>query len=47
MEDPSYMPGKAGDMLKSSIEEEAAQSFGQKVVGACCGSNLRTFWWRP
>lgn len=36
-------------MFKASIVEEAAQSCGQKIVGACCGSNQRPFqtWWPP
>ncbi len=32
-------------MFKASIVEVAARSCGQKVIGACHGSNLRTSWW--
>ncbi len=47
------IPGEVGDMeskwamFKASIVEVAARSYGQKAVGACCGSNLRTCWWTP
>ncbi|XP_062283173.1 galactose-specific lectin nattectin-like [Scomber scombrus] len=32
-------------MLRTSVVEAAAQSYGQKVIGACQGGNLRTCWW--
>ncbi|XP_049457564.1 craniofacial development protein 2-like [Epinephelus fuscoguttatus] len=49
----SCIPGEVGDMesewamLKVSIVEATARSCGQKVVGACRGSNQRTRWWTP
>jgi len=29
------------------VSSVAARSFGQKVIGACCGGNTRTQWWIP
>lgn len=40
----SSIPGEVWD-IKASIEEVAARSCCQKVVGVCRGGNLRT--WRP
>lgn len=34
-------------MFKASIVGVAARSYGQKVIGAYCGGNLRTHWWTP
>lgn len=33
-------------MFKAFIAEAAVEGCGQKVTGACCGSNPRTSWWK-
>ncbi len=32
-------------MFKAFIVKVAAQSCGQKIIGACCSGNLRACWW--
>ena len=49
----SCISGEVGDMesqwtmFKASIVETAGRSSGQKVIGACFSSNIRTRWWTP
>lgn len=34
-------------MFKACFVEVDAQTHSQKIICACCGSNLRTQWWTP